>query len=515
MRFFKDIIRHIKLISRNIKLDSNEKNFIKFHFRCDNKNNKKKCVLIQMVTDYYYLTYYKTIIDDKKFSDYTFVGLWPYSLRTIRKRNILLEFLNQVYNQVYDFILFYKWRKLYRSIGIIFFEKLNDNLIILKKSEISAYNNYIKKNKLLDYTIKGLKIGDIIYDTYLRFRAQPTLFLKDNYLIQLIVKSKKIISKLEKLYKRYNIKFFFTSYSSYIHHGLPARFFLKKNIIVYSGEYFSHYNKKLTKTDYYHVPNCDKLFSYRKLILNNNKFLKYSQNELSKRFEGLNDYKLNYMEFNPYRILNLKKKIENNFEGVLFLQDFYDSPHDWKNLIFDDYYKWAIFTLNLIRKYRLKIAVKPHPNSWHNSKDSVLLYKRLKKRFSDVIWIDKNLSNKIIFKNIKYGISATGSILLELAYHKKKAISCGFHPGINFNFTINAKNKFEYKRILLNINKIDKPKYSKKDLLVYNFIYKHYNMDAFDNVARKIKLKEINFRTSAGLVIFNQKYENFIKKINL
>lgn len=36
MRFFKDIIRHIKLISRNIKLDSNEKNFIKFHFRCDN-----------------------------------------------------------------------------------------------------------------------------------------------------------------------------------------------------------------------------------------------------------------------------------------------------------------------------------------------------------------------------------------------------------------------------------------------------------------------------------------------
>lgn len=515
MEFFDDIRRHIKLINLNIKLEINEKNFIKTHYKNDNKTNKKKYALIQIVTDYYYLSYYKTIIDDKKFSDYTFVGLWPYPTRTIRKRNILLEFINQVYNQLYDCILFYKWRKLYRSIGIIFFEKLDDNLIVLKNSEIDSYNNYIKENKLLDYNIKGLKIGDILYDTYLRFRAQPTLFRRDNYLIKLIVKSKKIISKLEELHKKYNVKLFFTSYSSYIHHGLPVRFFLKKNITVYSGEYFSHYNKKLTLTDYYHVPNCHQLFHYRKLILNNSKYLKYSENELVKRFKGINNYKLNYMAVNPYKIFKENKKIDNNFDGVLFLQDFYDSPHDWKNLIFDDYYKWTIFTLNLIRKYRLKIAVKPHPNSWHNSEDSVLLYKRLMKKFADIVWIDKNLSNKLLFQNIKYGISATGSVLFELAYHKIKAISCGDHPGINFNFTINAKNKLEYKRILLNINKIKKPKYSKKDLLVYNFIYKHYNMDAFDNVARKIKLKEINFKTSSGLVIFNEKYENFIKKNNL
>jgi hypothetical protein len=43
-----------------------------------------------------------------------------------------------------------------------------------------------------------------------------------------------------------------------------------------------------------------------------------------------------------------------NIDGVLFLQDFYDSPHDWGNLVFIDYYIWTIFTLNTIRKYKLK-----------------------------------------------------------------------------------------------------------------------------------------------------------------
>ena len=52
----------------------------------------------------------------------------------------------------------------------------------------------------------------------------PTSFQKDYYLIKLILKSKQILLKLDELYKKYRVKFFFTSYSSYIHHGIPVRF---------------------------------------------------------------------------------------------------------------------------------------------------------------------------------------------------------------------------------------------------------------------------------------------------
>ena len=53
------------------------------------------------------------------------------------------------------------------------------------------------------------------------------------------------------------------------------------------------------------------------------------------------------------KILNLN--VLKNIDGVLFLQDFYDSPHDWGKLSFDDFYHWTIYTLILIKKYLMMI----------------------------------------------------------------------------------------------------------------------------------------------------------------
>jgi hypothetical protein len=142
----------------------------------------------------------------------------------------------------------------------------------------------------------------------------------------------------------------------------------------------------------------------------------------------------------------------------------------------------------------------------------VKLYKRLKNRYKNLIWLDKNYSNKLIFKKIKFGISATGTVLFDLAYHNIKSISCGNHPGTNFNFTINAKTKNKYKEILLNIDNIKKPEYTKNDLLVYNFLYYHFNNDAFPSISRKINLKKIDFSNSNGLIEFIKQYNNYVAK---
>ena len=122
--------------------------------------------------------------------------------------------------------------------------------------------------------------------------------------------------------------------------------------------------------------------------------------------------------------------------------------------------------------------------------------------------------NKIIFNKIKFGISCTGTVLFELAYHGIKAISCGDHPGKDFNFTINAKDKSQYKNILLNIQNINTPNYSKKDLLIYNYLYYHSNLDAYENLARKFNLKSIDFNSSYGLTEFIGKLDKYDKEFN-
>ena len=151
--------------------------------------------------------------------------MWPYFQEPVRKRNLILEILNEFYNSFLLFFTYRKWSKLYKSIGIQNIEKINSSYFLKKKINC---NNFFFKNKsdVINFKISNIYVGDILYDTYLRFRAMPTLFLKDYFLQNLISKSNSIIFNLKALVKKYKFAYFFTSYSSYIHHGLPVRFFL-------------------------------------------------------------------------------------------------------------------------------------------------------------------------------------------------------------------------------------------------------------------------------------------------
>jgi hypothetical protein len=203
----KKIVTHLSLIFNSLFLDKHEKNFIisnknkKFK-----KNIKKKNILIQVVTDYYYLAYYKTLINDQKYSDYNFIGLWPYFQEPVRKRILILEILHEFYN---DFLLFFihrKWSKLYKSIGIENIKKINSSHFLKKK--INSENFFFKKKRdVINFKISNIYVGDILYDTYLRFRAMPTLFLKDYFLYKLISKCSSIILNLEGLMKKYNFNY--------------------------------------------------------------------------------------------------------------------------------------------------------------------------------------------------------------------------------------------------------------------------------------------------------------------
>ena len=152
---------------------------------------------------------------------------------------------------------------------------------------------------------------------------------------------------------------------------------------VFSGKNTSQYNKKISKNDTKHSEDFSQYKNKKDIIKKNKQFLRLSQLDLNYRFSKIEKPTLSYMLTDTYNLKknsNLNLKILDNIDGVMFLQDFYDSPHDWGKLAFNDFYIWTIFTLNIIKKYNLKIAIKPHPNSWHNSLDSVILYKRLKKK---------------------------------------------------------------------------------------------------------------------------------------
>lgn len=441
-------------------------------------DHNKKNIFFQLIPDYYYLCYYKALFNDSRFECYNKIGIWTDFLATNSKTNFFLFILKRIYQVLYYFFLKKKWIQLYKVINYSKCINLTKSDFFYKKNFQNKNKNKIKKKiNLLSLKYKNILIGDLIYDTYLRFRNYPTIDFMDGFLNYLIIKSYEINSDVNRLIKKYNPKIYFTGYTTYMQNGLPTRFFLSRNIKVYSGKNYVKLNQKLTKSYFSHHPNHKNFMSLFEKLNNKKKIIQFSKKNIAMKYNTNNKNIPTYLKLNPYKQnQKLEKFFYNklkNIKGVLFLQSFHDAPHSWGKMIFPDFYTWCVFTLNLIKKYKLPIAVKPHPNEnfFVESLKMPNTIKRLKKRYKDLVWLDERLNNKYIFKFIKYGISASGSILFELALFNKIAISCGDHPGRYFNFAIEAKNQSDYKKLLTKPIKQFKKKTDLKSLYIFNYMY--------------------------------------------
>ena len=159
-------------------------------------------------------------------------------------------------------------------------------------------------------------------------------------------------------------------------------------------------------------------------------------------------------------------------DGVVFIGDF-DSQHIYRSMVFNDLYEWLIYTIDLVVEHNLNVGFKPHPNQLEGSRKII---NKLKKNYSNIIWIDPHVSNNVIFKSgIKYGISVYGSVLQELAYNKISPISCGDNPTSSFDFVYEAKTKSEYKKLILNHYNLLQPENVEKQIGAFYYMYHIYD----------------------------------------
>jgi hypothetical protein len=380
----------------------------------------------------------------------------------------------------------------------------------------------IKNNSdILKIELDNVIIGDLIYDSYIRYRSEPTVNICDLVFLKKILHQSIItFNLLNYLIKRFNISNCFTVYCVYLQFGIPVRFFLNKKVNVYSWPHFSYNLRKIDKNYPFgeNVKNFKKKFSAFK---NKKKKIILAKKELSKKFKNNFDVSIKLLPYfdasiKLYPSKNFKlfgdKKILNNLNGVVFLQCFYDAPHYYGvDCIFNDHYLWTIYTLDLINKYNLKIAIKTHPFALEESKK---IYEKLKCKYRSLIWLPDEISNIEIIKskNINFFISNQGSILYEASYFGKTAISAGLNRTSSYNFSYNPKKLKDYKKLILNPKK---KIITKKNLLeiceVYYQSFLHDEKMPFNTIVKKIKLMNYHYR-------FNSKqYMNlnyFDKKIN-
>lgn len=423
-----------------------ERNIFNF-FNIKNKSikYKKNIILIQCVEDYYYYGLFGAIISSLKDNKDIEVNQYIARNLTLGSTSSVGSFVKSILlsNRLRD----NKWKRMYSAYcdNVAFRYEGSTSVIFDLKAFLKAYKIYKKirtKKQLLELTIENIEVGDLIYDSYLRFKPAPTVNVNNFYLYIVIWQSLRNIQLTKKYFNKSRPKILLTSYSSYIQHGITARIAIQFGMDVYSFGNLQMPYKKLTNNDHYHTVNFDNYKSDFEKLADKKSKLKQAEYALNARIGGKIDISTSYMRHSAYISSHVQiPDVKNSI--VIFLHDFFDSPHIYGEMVFPDFLEWIEYTIKALEQYNIPYFLKPHPNQISDSQKVVEV---IKKKYPDARFISSDITNKqLVDGGINAGISVYGTVAHELVYMGIPVVLCGENPHSSYNFCSIARNKYEYR----------------------------------------------------------------------
>lgn len=460
------IIRKISIYFAHINfIRKNKYKKYLFYFLKSGINKKdfpEEYILTQIVYDYNYLL--KLAVLTQSYSNLKKLKILSYDIYF--SWNSIVEYFNLFFKNGFQFI--------YSS----FVDKLITNIHIYRKSDkkkirkhyIAIINELNDPKDILNIKFNDIEVGDLIYDTYLRFYKKPTILIINKDVKKVIKYALNIYYNFNNIFLEKNIKIFVTSLTSYIQHGIPTRMCLKRNIPVYAVSSTNFIVQKIEKHFPYHS------IDYTKFHIKEFENSKYDIKKIfESRFNGEIDNGISYMRKSSYSLednsLLLKQQFsEKNRNVVIYIHDFYDSPHINRQLFYKDLYDFLESVIQNIINIDTNFYIKPHPNSVYNS-DEILVELINKYNKNNVYLLSNIISNNDIIKlRPDLIVTARGTISIEMAYMEIPVVALYDNPYVNFDFVHTCYSLKEYYDI---INGLKQPivDFNKSNILSFYYQY--------------------------------------------
>lgn len=329
-----------------------------------------------------------------------------------------------------------------------------------------TWRNLSTKDELIKLTVDNIPIGDLVNDSYLRFKPAPTVILKDYYLLLVIWQAYRDIRRALTYFMRVRPEWYLTSYTTYIQHGIATRVALMRGVRVFSFGNHQEFAKQLSQNDWFHARNTDSYAQDFTLLSDQENNIGLADIALNARISGKIDNATSYMKQSAYAKTN---EPVPDVKGaiIIFLHDFYDSPHVYPDMVFPDFWEWVCFTIETLENEGISYFIKPHPNQIHLS-DSVLL--ELKQRYPNTTLLSSRITNKqLVEAGMACAVTVHGTVAHEMAYMGIPTIACTHHPHISFDFCKTAKNRIDYALLLKNFKQFifDKAEMKRQSLIFY------------------------------------------------
>lgn len=333
------------------------------------------------------------------------------------------------------------------------------------------------KKELLDINYNNIPIGELIFDTYLRFRSKPDLDLTDNCLYDIIGYFKTLIDYWNKGLNRFPISRLLIPYTAYHHWGIPAYTCLAKNIDVVTFGSVNYVFSRPTLAHPYHSKNFHLYPEIFSQLKNKQECIQQAKEVLNSRLGGNIDSGTSYMKESAFsdNADILFSPPENNYWCVVFLHCFFDSPHIYGKSIFSDFYEWVVYILNHAAKNPNTIFyIKEHPNALPDNEDVITSLKNTYSQFNNIIFLPGKVSNKqIAAKKPNAVFTVYGTVAHEFAALKIPVVVAGENPQSMYGFIHKPSNIEEFKEMLNSIGSLKLPESYEEDE-IYEFFYIHY-----------------------------------------
>ena len=372
-------------------------------------------------------------------------------------------------------IPFFNHYNIFKSFNVI--DKLipikNNNSKLINKLYSQNLKKIKNKKDILKIKFLNIKIGDLIYDEYLRKYNLPTIdpdsdgFKKYFYsFIELFVFWYTYLGSN-------NVKAVMVSHTVYAI-GIVPRIANFRGIRAYNVS--ANYAYSLSKKNYLRLSGFE---DFKSNFLKIKKLLKkdliqISKNSLNRKILG-KDTAVHKIESNiPTAVFGKEnfysKKIKTKGKILVATHCFTDAVHAYGNALFADYYEWMNYLGELSNKMDYEWLIKIHPTQYDRNK---LQINKFIKKYKKFTLLDKGVThNKLIAENrILCALTVYGSIGHEYPLFGIPVINASVnnpHKAYKFNYNPSSIKKYEY--LIRNANKL-KNNFKNQENEIYEYYY--------------------------------------------
>ena len=297
-------------------------------------------------------------------------------------------------------------------------------------------------DELVALKLLGIPVGDLVIDSFLRFKPSPEVNLRDPYLVMVVRQALKLMDLCQSYFTQHCPDLYLCNYATYVQHGIPVRVALKYGVRVQAFcSTTQEFSIRITPDHATHTKQVDNYYKEFLELPKKEEKLRIARDTLEKRLSGGIDVALAYMRSSAYAD-NGDQVPDVNGAAVIFLHDFYDSPHGYRWMLFHEFLSWVRFTLGVLTEAGLPVFVKPHPNQISVSMREI---EQLKREFPSAKFISSQISNRqLVEAGMKCAVTVHGSVAAEMAFFGVPTICSGDNPHVAFNFCKVAKTRDGY-----------------------------------------------------------------------